>query len=246
MSEPALDQERDLLAAEYALGLLDAETREQAARLLMSDPGFRRAVEGWEERLAGLADEIVPVAPPDTAWSGIERTIRDGRGESNVVQLRRRIRLWQGLAGAAGALAASLAIIVAIPRDAPAPAPAPVSPAPQPRTPMLVAGLAPTGEAKVSLTVAFEAPSQSLLVRAAELDRPAGRDHQLWIIPAGGRPVSLGLVRQGGPQRLAIAPEVAPHFRSDATIALSLEPAGGSATGQPTGPVVAAAPLIAI
>jgi anti-sigma-K factor RskA len=71
-----------------------------------------------------------------------------------------------------------------------------------------------------------------------------GHDHELWIIPAGGKPISLGLVRAGEPQRLPIRREIAPHFRQRSAIALSVEPVGGSPTGGPTGPVVASGELL--
>jgi len=73
-----------------------------------------------------------------------------------------------------------------------------------------------------------------------------GHDHQLWIIPAGGSPVSLGIVRAGAPVRIQVPAAVAPHFRARSAVALSVEPAGGSPTGQPTGPVVAAGELVII
>ena len=62
---------------------------------------------------------------------------------------------------------------------------------------------------------------------------------ELWLIPSGDRPRSLGLIQAGQPIRLTIPPELAGAFTSDATLAVSLEPPGGSPTGPPTGPVIA-------
>jgi anti-sigma-K factor RskA len=109
-----------------------------------------------------------------------------------------------------------------------------------------VAGLAPAPDADVALSVAYEPRGRSLIVNAAALDRTAQRDHQLWIIPAGGQPVALGLVRSGGRHRLEVPRELTPHFRSESVVAVSLEPLGGSPTGQPTGPVLASGPLLQI
>ncbi|MDQ4087135.1 MAG: anti-sigma factor, partial [Pseudomonadota bacterium] len=61
-----------------------------------------------------------------------------------------------------------------------------------------------------------------------------------------GTPVSLGLVQAGAPQRLRVPAQVARHFQARSTIALSVEPPGGSPTGLPTGPVVATGELLAV
>ena len=74
----------------------------------------------------------------------------------------------------------------------------------------------------------------------------AGNDHELWVIPAGGKPLSLGLLRSGAPQRLVLPMRLAPYFRDRSTLAVSVEPVGGSKTGQPTGPVIAAGELSSI
>ena len=64
---------------------------------------------------------------------------------------------------------------------------------------------------------------------------------ELWLIPSGPdqRPHSLGLIQPGQPIRLTIPPDLAGRVTPDATLAVSLEPPGGSPTGQPTGPVIA-------
>jgi anti-sigma-K factor RskA len=108
---------------------------------------------------------------------------------------------------------------------------------------VLVATLASPDEV-TSLSVAYDGEQGSLLVSPGRLRRPAGRDHELWIIPAGGQPISLGLVRAGEPQRLPVAREIAPHFRQRSAIALSVEPVGGSPKDGPTGPVVASGELL--
>jgi anti-sigma-K factor RskA len=60
-----------------------------------------------------------------------------------------------------------------------------------------------------------------------------GRALELWAI-AGGPPRSLGLVAATGDHRI-LAEGAVPR---DGVLAVSLEPAGGSPTGQPTGPVL--------
>lgn len=65
----------------------------------------------------------------------------------------------------------------------------------------------------------------------------AGRDYQLWLITGQNAPVSLGLVKG------SLITMKAPTAEAGSVLAISLEPAGGSPTGGPTGPVVAAGAL---
>ena len=242
MSAPPRDEERDLRAAEYVLGLLDAREMREARVLAATDPEFAEAVALWENRLAPLLDEVPGIEPAADMWSRIERAIPAGpAGDENVVRFGRSLRRWRAFAGGMTAIAASLALLVGYQalREAPIPVPAAQS------APVLVASLS-SEQANTSLSVAYEPRRSSLLVTPGRLTGAPGHDHELWIIPAGGSPVSLGLVRAGAPARIQVPARLAPHFRTRSTIALSVEPVGGSPTGQPTGPVVAAGELVTI
>lgn len=242
MSTTPRDEERDLRAAEYALGLLDSREMREARVLAATDPDFAEAVARWEARLAPLFDEVPGAEPAPDMWDRIERSIPAlPAGDENVVQFGRSLRRWRAFGGAMAAIAASLALLVGyqVMREAPIPAPT-AQPAP-----VLVASLS-SEQANTSLSVAYEPRQSSLLVTPGRLTGAPGHDHELWIIPAGGSPVSLGLVRAGAPARIQVPARLAPHFRSRSTIALSVEPTGGSPTGQPTGPVVAAGELVTI
>jgi anti-sigma-K factor RskA len=242
MSDIRPDQERDLLAAEYALGLLEGEAARGAKALLLSDTDFAAAVEDWELWLAPLADEAEAADPSSDVWARIERALAAaGNGDGSVVALRRKLRVWRGWAAGMTAVAASLALVLVAraPQEAPPRVERPAA------APVFVASLS-SETSETSLAVAYEGARSSLLVTPSRLAGAAGHDHELWIIPPGGQPVSLGLVRPGAPQRLAVPREMAPHFRNRASVALSVEPAGGSPTGQPTGPVIAAGELTSI
>jgi len=70
---------------------------------------------------------------------------------------------------------------------------------------------------------------------------------ELRLIPSrGGRPHSLGLIQPGSPLRLVIPPDLAGQLTPAATLAVSLEPPGGSPTGRPTGPVIASRKLTSL
>ncbi|TIR45483.1 MAG: anti-sigma factor, partial [Mesorhizobium sp.] len=77
-------------------------------------------------------------------------------------------------------------------------------------------------------------------------ERAAGKDFELWMIEGKNAPVSMGVIPAGQTARMTISPAVQERLAQGAVLAVSLEPAGGSPTGQPTGPVVAAGDLKSI
>ena len=62
---------------------------------------------------------------------------------------------------------------------------------------------------------------------------------ELWLIAPGDQPRSLGLIEAGRPVHINLPPDLIRRIAADATLAVSLEPPGGSPTGLPTGPVIA-------
>jgi anti-sigma-K factor RskA len=227
MADPALaPDEADLIAAELALGVLEGEDRVRALRLQLADRNFRTAVLGWQERLSPMLDELRTAEPPDL-WHRIERMLEAPRASS----IGRRLRAWRISALAASAVAASLAILLAV---QPAPQPAPVTPA-------AIAQLL-TREGEALLVVRLDPASGTLRVRAIALPEDR-RVPELWVIPAGGAPQSLGLIRRTGTSELAAQPELRALLREGSTIALTLEPAGGAPHRAPTGAILGSAPL---
>jgi anti-sigma-K factor RskA len=69
------DDDRDALAAEYVLGTLSAEEREQAEALLAIDHGFAETVRLWEHRLGELNVMVEAVEPPADLWERIKSDI---------------------------------------------------------------------------------------------------------------------------------------------------------------------------
>jgi anti-sigma-K factor RskA len=70
-----------------------------------------------------------------------------------------------------------------------------------------------------------------------------GRDYELWALPEGGAPVSLGLMPESGEAERELSAAQRTALSSASKVAVSLEPEGGSATGAPTGPVLYVAAL---
>jgi len=221
-----------LTAAEYVLGVLDAEARRAAERRIQRDPAFAREVAFWEARLAPLAEAVSPVAPPADGWPRIEAALAR---EKRATEARRgfwhNLPLWRGLAFASTTLA--VACIAALAYFAQVPG------AGQP----LVARLDEQSGQPGFVAAVSEG---SLTIVPAALLGQAEHSLELWVIPPGGKPHSLGLVDPDRPVKVEVPPELRPHVGPDAALAISLEPLGGSPTGAPTGPVVASGTLTAL
>ena len=218
--------DRDVLAAEYVLGTLEGDEALEAARLLRDDPAFTAMVRAWETRLAPLADVVEPVVPPPALWDRIAAATAAASPTATVLPLpvRRRLRIWQASTGVALAIAASLAAFIVL------------RPVPAPRVAVLV-----PSSGGVPFLVATAEPNGALTVRPnVTIAVPSDRDLELWALAAGEtRPRSLGVLPAAGRQLVASLPP-------GTQLLVSLEPRGGSPTGQPTGPVLYGGRLTAV
>lgn len=229
--------EDEALAAELALGLLEGEEAGTAVARLGDDPAFAQLVRDWQELLAGLADQLTPVMPPARARQRIRETL--GHGKPPLSQPAQDARpWWRGPLGALLGLAAVAAVAAFL-----------WLPGQLPTTP----GLAPAGpgyEAALvsedaTLRVAARVEGREMQVALEQGAAGEGRDYEIWWIrPDGTPPISLGVVPRSGSLRMELPEGLDPA--EGARIALSDEPAGGSPTGQATGPVVAIADLTSL
>ncbi|HVF82683.1 MAG TPA: anti-sigma factor [Sphingomicrobium sp.] len=235
--------EREILAAEHALRLLEGEELLQARALEASEPAFAAEVRAWEARLSPLLDEIAPVELGPELWQRIERSLDRSAPNSEIIAMRRKVRRWQGAAALSAAAAVALALLAVPPllQQPAAPTPTPV----EEPAPILIASL-DEENLPGSVAVTFVPAAGELLVAASAIEARAGRSHELWIIPEGGSPISLGVVATDRPAKRRVPAALVAQFRTGATVALSLEPTGGSPTGQPTGPVLATGNLQAV
>jgi anti-sigma-K factor RskA len=215
---------RQALAAEYALGTLRGAARRRFERLMGERPEWREEAERWSQRLAGLAAGVPEVDPPPRLWSRIQARIEPARAESP----RGALRWWKALAAVASVAAVVLAITFIVAQQ-----PAVIAPQvallkdEQARTGWLVRlATGKTGHPEIRVLVEGVAPIPD-------------RVFELWALPgAGAPPVSLGLLPVQGDAVLAVSEQVRPILEQGAALAVSVEPPGGSPTGQPTGPVL--------
>lgn len=233
MAHNGNDNEHDGLAAEYVLGTLEQDERAEAERLLKTDPAFRQEVAAWYAKLEPLIDTIDEVAAPANSLERVLEKIEPaappaglGRDTANVVQLRRKLSIWRGATAAATALAASLVIYVAIGQKSGAPSGQYVAVLEtEDRTPAFVASI-DLGTGRINIL--------RLAPRPAE-----GRSYELWALGAGRKaPESLGVINARAEIPAQLLGSLESARLQNTVFAISDEPAGGSPTGQPTGPVL--------
>ncbi len=221
-------------AAEYVLGVLDARARRRCEFRALRDPAFAREVAFWEERLGGLAEGVPPVRPPASAWARIEAALGGAASAKEEGGIWQSLAFWRGLAIGASALAvACLAALIYVGTVAPPSAP-------------LVARLDAEG-GQAGFVAAVSSGGGSLtIVPAALLSAQEHKAMELWLIPSGEKPHSLGLIDPSRPVTITVPKDLLSKVNSEAILAVSLEPPGGSPTGQPTGPVIANGKLAAL
>ena len=231
MTQKLSDNDKQL-ASEYALGVLEASEMSLAAKRFDEDPLFRREVEEWQNRLTPMLEEVAEVTPPGTVWNNIASAT--GTSVSTApAGLWQNLSFWRGFAIFSASLAAaSIAASLFLPAGLL------TTQAPPP----LVAMLTPTGKAPAFMA-RFDPETRSLVIRASSVDAAETRVAELWLIAGDGVPRSLGLLNDQGRGNIKLNDINQAVFSVGSTLAISLEPAGGSPTGAPTGPVIATGKL---
>lgn len=234
------DAEKEALAAEYALGLLDADQSARCEALSARDADFAGRVETWRRNLIDIDMTASPEPASDALWQRIDEAVaQEGRaataaGPRPVVAgakperwfaaLWTHLPAWRaaGLGGAAACLALLLALAVQT-RD-------------MARTPVLVAVMMSDQNRPLALVNAFR-DGRTELVPLEALAAPAGKSLQVWTLWDRERgPVSVGLLEAMRSVNLAV--DGLPAAAPDQLFEVTLEPAGGSPTGRPTGPIL--------
>lgn len=216
----------DRLAAEYVLGTLRGPARRRLETLLPAHAQLRGAVSAWERRLLPMSAAVAPVAPSAEVWRRVQsRLFAEPGGAARATPWWQRLGLWQSATGAAFAAVFGMAVLLRTPGDTPPPI-------------VIVLGANPeaaSGLAPARFVASLAADGRSLVLKPVDLPAiSTARALELWAVPAQGAPRSLGLV---SPDRGATV-QRAGLLQGTAAFAVSLEPAGGSPTGVPTGPIL--------
>jgi anti-sigma-K factor RskA len=199
------------LAGEYVLGTLAGAERVAFEGRLQHEPAAMRAVALWASHLQPLADAVTPAIPPTELWQRIQREV----GLPTRPTLR--APMWVAAAVAAALIAVAFLFSDLIFK-------------PEVNS---IAQLAPQG-GEPAFVVSVLDDQKKLLIRAAKVDVLPNQSYELWAVPQSGAPVSLGVIEATGETERDVAETQRDLLTIGATLAVSLEPEGGSPTGSPT------------
>ncbi|MEN5314552.1 anti-sigma factor [Pseudomonas koreensis] len=219
---PAL---RRALAADYAIGLMSTAARRRFEQLLLDDAALRTELAQWQESLASLTDAIPQQPVPEHVWQGITARI-----EPQVLHVPEKRPFWNWLR--VSVAACSIVVLVFLGSQ-------------YNRDDARYRATLLTADAQPALKV--EAHADYLQVEPLTLAAvDADRSLELWAIPADGKPISLGVIPAGGKGKVELSEAQKALIGKPIALAVSLEPKGGSPTGQPTGPVLYQGALAAL
>ena len=232
MAEP---DDREGLAAEFALGTLSATERHEAESLMVGDTEFAGMVRAWERRLIPLALALEPVETPPRIRGAVMKAIAgDAAGSDTVLAWKRKATAWRWATLGASAIAASLAAFLLVGK---------------PSVPLTdqryVAVLQAEGPGPAFLA-SIDLANGSISVRTMGAAPQPGKSYELWAVGGGrDKPQSLGVIDASFRIPASKLGKIDPAIMSDTLFAVSLEPEGGSPTNQPTGPVMFTGRLVA-
>jgi anti-sigma-K factor RskA len=135
----AYSEDQIALAAEYALGTLDADERAQAETMISADKDFAAMVHAWEHKLGALNQMVGSVEPRPELWGKIKTAVGLSEAQaalmlpevpppvtsevvepnsvvdtSNLVRLAAQARRWRNIATMTTAIAAALVAMIAV------------------------------------------------------------------------------------------------------------------------------------
>jgi anti-sigma-K factor RskA len=206
-------------------GSLRGPARRRFETLLAAHPRLRAAVREWQSRLMPLTVSIEPRKPPAAVWKRIEARIGGATRPPARTSWWSQLALWRGVSAFASIAAIGLAVLLA---------------SPGPAQPPVVVVLSATGAAAgavvpASFVASISGDGRAMVTRPlVNVSLEADRALELWALPGSGAPRSLGLISASG----ATVVKKAKVLEGATGLAVSLEPAGGSPTGAPTGPVL--------
>ncbi|MDY7562251.1 anti-sigma factor [Pseudomonas sp. CCC3.2] len=212
--QPAL---RRALAADYAIGLMSTAARLRFEHLLLDDPALRAELAHWQKTLASLTDPLPEQAVPERVWLAIVARINP-----QTLHVPHKRPLWSWLRIAAVACSLMIAIVVGVlyNRD----------------TLTYNATLMASNQQPAISVNAYNRHLEVEPLTLASVN--PDRSLELWAIPANGQPVSLGVLPANAKGRLDLSESQQRLLDKPVTLAVTLEPTGGSPTGKPTGPIL--------
>lgn len=230
---------RDALAVRYVLGTLRGPARTRLERVAESDAELRHRIAAWERALEPLLETLPTVAPRPQVWEQVRTQLGHRLAQESPTRLVpphqngwwNSLAFWRGAAVVAGAFATVLLVTLISLRGE--------TPVTALTEPGMIAVLADAATHQPMLLVSATQGADELVIQNIGAAAPASeKSLELWALPPGAPPRSLGVLADGGRIRLRLAAPVDQALSAIPALAVSLEPRGGSPTGQPTGPVL--------
>lgn len=258
-------EERQLDAAEYVIGTMTPAERHAFEFSIESDEQTREDVAFWERAFSVLTATISPQVVPAAVWEAISRQLDEATGtaaapevpsdsqasrpaerpassrarpvaanDNAIDDLRRSRSRWR-----MGAIAATIAVLVlgaSLLSQDPARSPGDRIASGE-SSGQYIAVVNANGD-QPSLVVNVDTKSGEVTVRSLGIQKPDGKSLEVWYVPQGETPISVGLVSEGEIDLSNVT------VADGDLLAISLEPPGGSPTGTATGPIIYTGKLV--
>ncbi|MDI7862195.1 anti-sigma factor [Rhizobiaceae bacterium n13] len=216
----------EVLAGEYVLGALSAEERRKVEERIGRDLEFAAIVHRWAQSVSEFSDEFGgdPQRRGPVAGNGAASSQAGGP----ISRLWTSLALWRLLAFASLIVAFGSGLM----RSGTAPSNG------DREGSLLVAELSGEGNS-FGLAMTYDDNNGRMQLGPAAPGKPSGKDLQVWLL-AGNQPArSLGLLSQTGDGKIEVPKELRRAVANGSTVAVSLEPVGGSLSGKPSEPFIA-------
>lgn len=219
----ATHKQLDALCGEYLLGTLRGAARRRFERALSEEPLAALRLRQWEHLFAPRYSEMIGMEPSPSLWKRLDHELQLSRYRPRWY---RSLGFWRAWAVATTfGLLTVMAVQVLLPAWFPAE--------------LAEIARLESKDKGVTLYAELSKDQRTLRLRAARpvIAGPA-QSYELWLLPVGGgAPLSLAVLGALDVS-LSLPEQQAAGLRTGAKLAVSVEPAGGSPTGAPTGPVI--------
>jgi len=222
----------DMQIAEFVLGTLPANERKALNARRQLDPALDARIQQWEERLIAMTGEVAPVKPSPELFARIESILDQQAAQpiqsgstTSVTRLRRQVNRWRWSTALSSAAALVLVAVLAL--------------KPESSQESFVA-VFQHDDQQPAFLLTVDLQNRQLNIRPVTAEQQPGKSYQLWIKAEelGPNPRSVGVLGDQMQLDKGALKQYDPALLREATFGISVEPPGGSPTGQPTGPAI--------